>query len=281
MYVIGCYSYKGGSCRTTSAANIACALARNNKNVCIIDMDVEAGGMSVVLGVPPDEINERIFIQDYLNNPNIDYRNLVLDLNNFENEFNWSSLPANKFFIPARVAVQEEAIIEIDDPDILEIAFRKLIESIRDDEELSVDYLLIDSSNGYGDYSWMTLAIPNLILTFFRFSKQHIFGTLEVANFYADLEKKGALINNEYCATAVPKFLYEKGPHYQDFLDIRKTLEDEFGKKIFEIIPENDELKWDEKPFIGYTTNQDVNEIVDIFDEIAGKIIDIAENGGP
>ena len=93
MYVIGCYSYKGGSGRTTSAANIACALARKNHNVCIIDMDIEAGGMSVVLGVSPEKSNHKSYIQDYLNNPNIDYHNLIYELKDTENSIKWSQLP--------------------------------------------------------------------------------------------------------------------------------------------------------------------------------------------
>lgn len=49
--VIGWHSYKGGSGRTLTLANVAYALARDGYNVGCVDLDIESAGLSEVFGV--------------------------------------------------------------------------------------------------------------------------------------------------------------------------------------------------------------------------------------
>jgi len=45
-YIISFYSFKGGVGRTTAAAMTGLKLARDGKRVCLIDLDLEAPGLS-------------------------------------------------------------------------------------------------------------------------------------------------------------------------------------------------------------------------------------------
>ena len=62
-----CYSYKGGSGRTVASGNIAAALAKQGKQVLIIDMDIEAPGLQNLFEVTETEkYRNKKGLQDYL-----------------------------------------------------------------------------------------------------------------------------------------------------------------------------------------------------------------------
>ena len=54
---IGAYSYKGGTGRSVSIANIATVIAKKGFNVGIIDADLEAPGMADIFDIEVPSIN--------------------------------------------------------------------------------------------------------------------------------------------------------------------------------------------------------------------------------
>jgi len=61
-----CISHKGGTGRTTTAANVAYRLALRNRSVCCIDLDLESPTFGAVVGLPGLEQGAPVGIHDFL-----------------------------------------------------------------------------------------------------------------------------------------------------------------------------------------------------------------------
>lgn len=271
--IIGCYSFKGGTGRTTSTANIAVALAQLGRNVLMVDLDIEGPGLSVVLEV---ENPEDMCIQDYFRNryyKNFDYTSLIIDLKkrNVESgKKEWTELPGNLFFIPARIGTEKFSMVETSEGEAYK-RLDKLIERLKEDDYLKLDYILIDSASGYGDMSAATIAVSDLLLAFFKWSRQHTRGTITAAKLFKQLEGRGAKIDYEFIANSVPLTLYTD--EYKEYLYlVRSGLENAVGKKIFAMLPENDELKWEEK-IILFSEEPKDRDLINKFEEVAANLV--------
>jgi MinD-like ATPase involved in chromosome partitioning or flagellar assembly len=273
MKIISCYSFKGGTGRTTSTANIATALAQLGKNVCAIDLDIEGPGLSVVLDV---ENLADICIQDYFmaeDPENFDIHSMIIDIKARKierDEAGWESLEGNLYFIPARIGVEKSTIVDYGE-DRIEKLLKMLFTRIEENKDLGVDYLLIDSASGYSDMSAVSMAVCDLILTFFRWSRQHLHGTIKIDQFFKHLIDIGLERDYEFVSNSVPFSLF-KGERKEYFQTIMDYLERMVEKEIFAMLPENDEMKWNEKVII-FDEKPENQEIIDRFNDITQKII--------
>lgn len=197
MKVITCFSYKGGSGRTTAAANIAAALASTTKNVgsieeplkrkvALIDLDVFSAGTHRVFEIKHEEVNEcKYCIQDYLRQP-ISAADFVKEggitlehpymekfrvmrgaADNCRPEF--TLFPA-KPDPDARFAPQkqhENVLIEL----LMELESKRR----------NFDYVVLDGESGTRQMADIGLRLADVILMFFRLTWQHIEGSLNTA----------------------------------------------------------------------------------------------------
>ncbi|HZY48036.1 MAG TPA: P-loop NTPase, partial [Candidatus Bathyarchaeia archaeon] len=53
---VAIHSFKGGTGKSTLAANLAISLALKGKKVAVMDMDLEGPGLHVILGLDPYEL---------------------------------------------------------------------------------------------------------------------------------------------------------------------------------------------------------------------------------
>ena len=253
MKKISCYSYKGGTGRTTSMANLSIALAELGSNVLMVDLDLEGAGLSIVMDVE-DQVD--VGIQDYFNamSPeNFDLSKLILDLKRCNVDragSQWGQIKGDVFFVPARVGVEERSMV-LSYGDMVK-RLNPLLEHFED--ELGIDFVMIDSASGYGDASVATMAISDMILVFFRWSRQHLHTTVSICEFFRRVRERGQGLTYELVANSVPAKLYD------DFDDLGSYLEYETGQKIMQALPENDEMKWRERVILFDETpaNEDI-----------------------
>jgi MinD-like ATPase involved in chromosome partitioning or flagellar assembly len=64
--VFACISHKGGTGRTTTAANVAYRLALRNRSVCCVDLDLDSPTFGAVAGLRGMEQGAEIGIHDFL-----------------------------------------------------------------------------------------------------------------------------------------------------------------------------------------------------------------------
>lgn len=230
MFRILCYSYKGGTGRTTAAANIATILAGRGHKVLCIDMDIEGPGLSVLFEV---ESESGLFLQDYLSEPNkFDLENALIDVGKSRSE--WGLDNDRLFLLPASIGFEKPVNYTGERPREL---IRSLFEEI--DSKVNPDLVLMDSPSGYGDMSALSMVFADFLLLLFRWCRQHLIGTARIAEFIKYLRIEFVPI-----ASNVPQPISPQVDIY------RKLLEKRLERQVAYLIPEDDELKWKERVLV-------------------------------
>ena len=286
MIVISSHSFKGGSGRTSSTANLAAALANKGLNVCLIDMDLEGAGLNVVLGL--EEYLENInasYIQDYFQEEfadDFDYKNMIINVNEVKSNENdeWMRLlTGNLYFIPARSEYNEKTLINYNkDKPAAYLSY--LLKTIEQDKDLNVDYIFLDSASGYCDAYYTSLKGildygPHLLLLFTKWSNQHIAGTIKMARHFNESnqnETEAVEINYDVIANVIPFSLFaDLGDG--TFESIKEYVENRVEKSILSFIPENNDMKWNERIIIFDDENTQNVDLINAYNLLADQII--------
>jgi MinD-like ATPase involved in chromosome partitioning or flagellar assembly len=171
---ISFYSYKGGSGRSVSLANIAFALALKGKNVGCVELDVGAPGLFEILNLrqmPAKSCTTLLRYRDPVAVPQS-----VIDVGTAAN----ISLPGKLYLIPAlKRDVQALDGIEWNPRTMAEFATR-VIDTFSKMYEL--DFILFDLRSGISNSSLVGLMLGDEYAVFTRLDKQSIEGTSWLMN---------------------------------------------------------------------------------------------------
>ncbi len=205
MFTATFYSYKGGVGRTSALMNVAHRLCERDKNVCVLDFDLEAPGLdayqSSTLISPHQGVVE--YITDFLASdaaPTL--RDYVVDVSGEESSGRLFLMPAGK-----KDEAYQYSLSRLD----WKMLYGKrngylIIETLRRQiaNELRVDYLLVDSRTGLTDISGIcTLQLPDLVVFIFNLNEQNIQGTAKVYKNVAD-NKLNRTIQTLLVASPIP-----------------------------------------------------------------------------
>lgn len=256
------YSYKGGSGRTVAAANVAAALTKLGNRVAIIDLDFEAPGLQHVFSAEETpQFKSGTGVQHYLKSE-IDVHELVNDvaIDIFAKEG-----PLFKFEVPAGsvlvyvMASTKVTRVDAQEPRVATL-MKNLVAKLKDVYQL--DYLVIDAASGIRETYSLAADVSDEMLVFFRWSRQHVEGTLRLVRFMSRLKEfDQSWVPFKLVASASPKnaeieALPDDDPLKDQLSRIKKNtkarIEEALAKcqvsptTIFHEIPENLELKWRE-----------------------------------
>ncbi len=181
-YCIASQSYKGGSGRTTTTANLAVALARMGKTVLCVDLDFEAPGLHQVLDV--SAAHEQVaFGSNHLVNgmrPEAALHSLIdvvakrdpdaapLDLRGGRVFL----LPGSHDLVPVTLGKDRSGI---DTQARAELQLATFLQLCAD--RLGVEVAFLDAASGLGKHQLYALSGADLVLLFFRWTRQHVEGT--------------------------------------------------------------------------------------------------------
>ena len=216
--VIAVHSYKGGTGKTIFSINLAAALVKHGKKVCLMDLDFRAPSLSTLLKVEKADY----WLNDYLNGTcGID--KVLIDLTERIRD-------GGKLFVglanPATEAIRD---ISAKDRKWEMRALGRLL-SLRNTllNDKGFDYLVFDTSPGLQYSSINAIVSADLVIVASTLDKSDVEGTKRMLKELYDLfEKKTRIVTN--------KVLY--GENIKSVKDVRSQMEELYGVPILGVIP--------------------------------------------
>lgn len=224
--IISTHSYRGGTGKSNTTANVAAMLALPGKRVAICDTDIQSPGIHVLYRMDPERLSPTL--NDYLwgrcavEEAAHDVTAHVLDAEGRPILSNDAAI----YLIPSSIKAGEIARIlkEGYDVSMLNDGFRSII------ERLDLDYLLIDTHPGLNEETLLSIAISDVLLVILRPDHQDYQGTsvtLEVAR-RLDVPELYLVVNK-----ALPSF---------DFDQLAKRISDVYDAEVIGVLPLSEEM---------------------------------------
>jgi len=180
--VITFHSYKGGTGKTTLAANLAALLAKKGSNVCIVDIDVYAPSLHAYFG---DHVQNKIknTINDYIVGAcGVD--DLLVEVTPIQQLSERGSLGGK--IIGCFASPKREDILKIEGvkEDKNRMSMLKRFINFREDliEKNDIDYVIMDSSPGIRFWAINALALSDIVFLTLKMGDMDIGGTKMIAN---------------------------------------------------------------------------------------------------
>lgn len=218
--IISVHSYRGGTGKSNTTANLAAIIARSGNRVGIVDTDIQSPGIHVLFGFSENNMDR--CLNDYLwgRCPIADAAYDVTSL--------LPKLASNGtlYLIPSSIKAGEIARVlrEGYDVGLLTDGFQELIDA------LNLDYLFIDTHPGLNEETLLSITISDILLLILRPDQQDFQGTAVTVDVARKLE--------------VPKILMtiNKAPESLDFDDLKQQVESIYNISVAGVLPHSDKM---------------------------------------
>jgi MinD-like ATPase involved in chromosome partitioning or flagellar assembly len=170
--IVSIHSFRGGTGKSNTTANLAATMARMGKRVGIVDTDIQSPGIHVLFGLDDERLDR--CLNDYLwgNCPIEDAAYDVSDRVGVDGD-GVAGVGGGVHLVPSSVRVGEitRVLREGYDVGVLNDGFREL------GQRLGLDYLLIDTHPGLNEETLLSITISNVLVLVLRPDQQDFQGT--------------------------------------------------------------------------------------------------------
>jgi MinD-like ATPase involved in chromosome partitioning or flagellar assembly len=202
--IIAVHSFRGGTGKSNSIANLAALIAIQGRRVGIIDTDIQSPGIHVIWGLNPEQIN--FTLNDYLWG-RCGMKDAAVDLTPALNAAVGKDVKGRLHLVPASIKANEIARILREGYDVVHLndGLQELIRS------LQLDYLLIDTHPGLNEETLLSIGIADLLLIVLRPDSQDFQGTAVTVDVARKLQvAKMAVLINKALPEMVPQDLQQQ-----------------------------------------------------------------------
>ena len=217
--ILSVHSFRGGTGKSNTTANLAAIIAASGRRVAIIDTDIQSPGIHVLFGLAGADI--RASLNDYLwsGSP---IEDAAIDVTTSAGD----SCSGRLYLIPS--SIQPGAITRVlrdgYDVQLLTHGFRRLV------DELSLDLLLIDTHPGLNEETLLSLVLSNTLIVVMRPDHQDYEGTGITLRIAQGLQVPELML----VVNKVPKIL--------DPTAVARHVEQTYGCEVAAVIPHSDEM---------------------------------------
>jgi chromosome partitioning protein len=203
---IAFHSYKGGTGKTTIAANLAAFLAQSGNNVFLLDLDVYAPSLHTYFDREPPS-----WLNDYLNNEDTLVKDILHDLTNLLPHSESASSSKGKLYAAFSNPKKEEINkLEAGNQSNSRLQLLRRFIELREElmQSFDADYVVIDTSPGIRHWSINSLAVSDTILLTLKMGDLDVRGTKKMADdiysSFTDFGAKSFLLMNRVDGFCMP-----------------------------------------------------------------------------
>lgn len=217
--IVSIHSFRGGTGKSNTTANVTALLAAEGKRVGVIDTDIQSPGIHVLFGL--DEADMGHSLNDYLWGK-CEIEEAAHDVTSHLG----ADMKGQVFLIPSSIKAGEIARVlrEGYDVGLLNDGFQRLV------EELNLDVLMIDTHPGLNEETLLSIAISDALAIILRPDSQDYQGTgvtVEIAR-KLDVPRLVLVVN--------------KVPSVFDPVAVKKRVEQTYGCEVGAVLPHSDEM---------------------------------------
>jgi len=217
--IISVHSFRGGTGKSNSTANITAILAAQGLRVGVVDTDIQSPGIHVLFGLNETDMGHSL--NDYLWGK-CEIRDTAHDVTANVGQ----NVSGKVYLIPSSIKAGEIAKVlrEGYDVGLLNDGFHKLV------EDLNLDVLMIDTHPGLNEETLLSIAISDALAIIMRPDQQDYQGTgvtVEVAR-KLDVPRMVLVVN--------------KTPSAFDFEEVKKRVESTYNCEVAGVMPHADEM---------------------------------------
>ena len=214
--IVTIHSFRGGTGKSNTTANVAALLAAEGRRVAVIDTDIQSPGIHAIFGVEQDGIGR--FLNDYLWG-NCRMAEAALDVTP-------SPDGGSLWLVPSSIKAGDIARVmrEGYDVSLLNEGCRELI------RELGLDALILDTHPGLNEETLLSLAMSNAVAIVLRPDQQDYEGTRVTVAVARKLK--------------VPRMvlIVNKTPAVFDADEVKERVERIYDCEVAAVLPHSDEL---------------------------------------
>ena len=217
--IVSVHSFRGGTGKSNTTANVAALLAAEGRRVGVIDTDIQSPGIHVLFGLAGEDVTASL--NDFLWHGR-DIAEAARDVT----PNGAKAAPGKIFLIPSSIKPGEIARVlrEGYDAQRLTHGLRRLV------DELNLDVLMIDTHPGLNEETLLSLVVSHALLVVMRPDKQ-------------DYEGTGITVKVAQ-GLGVPRLLLvvNKTPAVLDPESVRTNVERAYGCEVAAVLPHSDEM---------------------------------------
>jgi MinD-like ATPase involved in chromosome partitioning or flagellar assembly len=222
--IISVHSYRGGTGKSNTTANLAATIALQGYRVGVIDTDIQSPGIHILFGLDEEAVGRSL--NDYLNG-HCTIEEAAYDVRSaLEGEGVPSGNVKGIYLIPSSIKTGEITQILRDGYDV-----SLLNDGIRDVVlRLNLDYLLIDTHPGINEETLLSIAISDVLVLLLRPDRQDFQGTAVTVDVARMLD--------------VPKLLLvvNKALSSFDFPALKQQVEQTYHAEVAGILPLSEDM---------------------------------------
>jgi MinD-like ATPase involved in chromosome partitioning or flagellar assembly len=217
--IVSVHSFRGGTGKSNTTANLAALLAAEGHRVGVVDTDIASPGIHVLFGLEEDNIGHSL--NDYLWGK-CDIQQTAHDVTpNMA-----AGVKGKLFLVPSSIRAGEIARVlrEGYDVGLLNDGFRNLIQA------LDLDVLMIDTHPGLNEETLLSIAISDVLVIILRPDQQDYQGTGVTVEVARKLSVPSLLLVVNKVPAAFPP------------AEVRARVEKAYTADVAAVLPHSDEM---------------------------------------
>lgn len=218
--IVSIHSFRGGTGKSNTTANLASQVAMTGKRVGVVDTDIQSPGIHVLFGLDEHKMGKTM--NDYLHGKaTIREVGFPVGENTVEGEGRSQLAGKNLFLFPSSIKGKEISQILHEGVD-----FNKLNEGLQTAiTEFNLDYLFIDTHPGLNEETLLSIATSDILIIILRPDNQDLQGTAVTVDVARSLDVPNLFL---MVNKALPKY---------DFAVIKRDIEAQFQATVTSVLP--------------------------------------------